>query len=173
MENTLRCDDCGADLACRLAQAEFEQAEYGHACPKRPVVIGTYHLAATTVFDVPQEFAGAAHQIEVPAGDYAVAARLYQGKRYACVVLPGEHVYSHWTGCNTDTRRRPETHYLQPYWYELGSWACRGLVTLRDGWTAQPFEYDSEYTRLADGSYGPGRTTAYRVLDPSGTELHG
>lgn len=120
--------------------------------------IGVFHLPEARTFDVPQAYAGAAEQIQVPAGDYPVELhRGRYGEPYVCIPMPGTSVFrsfwSHIGACGSnsvDREPRPATHYLQLYSHVIAAMAARGEVTLDADFSAELAEYDS--MRWDDGA---------------------
>ena len=72
--------------------------------------VGTFTLTTEHTFSVPQEFAGAYHQIKVPAGTYDIEERVgFYGRLYVGIDFPGVCVASGWNSSCQNRNDAPMT----------------------------------------------------------------
>lgn len=105
-------------------------------------IIGYRILRETTTFDIPQEYAGASMEVEVPAGEYPIyLVREGSRARLTCP-MPGivvsdffwNRIGAHGTAVKDKHVGKPYTYYWTPYSFILAEAAARGNVSLADGY---------------------------------------
>lgn len=82
--------------------------------------IGSFNLPFTHTFDIPQEFAGAYEQVEVPAGSYPIEERLDQyGHTYVAITFPGTCIARGWHSSCQHKDETPNTPSEYHWWSEV------------------------------------------------------
>ena len=91
--------------------------------------IGQFTLPAEHTFDVPQEYAGAYHQIRVQQGTYAIEERTgCHGRPYIGIRFPGVNVAQGWHSSCQHKDERPMTEDVYG-WSTPYSASERGMMT--------------------------------------------
>ncbi len=129
-----------------MEPTRVEQGRYGSR-NHRYWKVGVFHLREKTVFDVPQEYAGACEQVEVEPGEYLVErGNDWTSHDWYIITLPGTRVHYSWhsSHCHVlEKDRVPQTHHKQLYSYQIAELILSGAITPDEGWGTVPHEYES------------------------------